>query len=358
MRKKMGLGILYTAIGLFQFLQVFLAVTVYVEISDNIFISPGSTILFTSTLFAILLVYIKEDAAETRKLIYALIIANLVMAVLLYSINWNVYNIAKVNTSFVSLEFFNLNSWVLFMGTIILFVDSILIIVLFEFISKYVRPLFLRICITMVLVLSFDAIAFSIGSFWGSEKLMTSIYSGLISKNAAAIVLSIFYTVYLKYIEKVDFDPHFFNMYNIFKTFSYKQKYNEIGKAIEVSENRYRMLTNISPSGIFLTNINGEIIFINPSWSKISGLSQREAINNEWFTAVHPDDRILVQNEWNLAVSNKLACHSKFRFTHKNGTVNWVLCQLIPEKDSDSIVTGFVGTITDITEIKKMQTTA
>ena len=69
MRSRFGLSPLYITLGVFQPVQTILAATVYVEILPGLIISPGSVIMFTATLFVILLVYIFEDATETRKAI-------------------------------------------------------------------------------------------------------------------------------------------------------------------------------------------------------------------------------------------------------------------------------------------------
>src|SRR5215813_8482214 len=82
LRHKIGLVPFYMALAGLQQLQTVLALTVYVQIVPGIAISPGSTVLFTGMLFTILLVYIREDAAEARKLIYGLLAANLTVATL------------------------------------------------------------------------------------------------------------------------------------------------------------------------------------------------------------------------------------------------------------------------------------
>lgn len=141
-RKVVGGGALYTTLGLFQFIQFFLASTLYFKISKNIIVSPGSTILFSVSLFAVLLIYIKEDASEARKLIYALVISNLLLCFLLLSFRLNLEGAYAYNPFKISTEFFYTNVLVMLTGTFILFVDSILIIFIFEFVSKQISDLF------------------------------------------------------------------------------------------------------------------------------------------------------------------------------------------------------------------------
>jgi len=72
LRFRFGLTPLYITLGVFQPIQVFLASSIYAEILPGVVVSPGSVIMFTASLFAILLVYIREDALEARKAIYGI----------------------------------------------------------------------------------------------------------------------------------------------------------------------------------------------------------------------------------------------------------------------------------------------
>lgn len=347
----MGLSLLYMTLGLFQFLQVFLSLAVYVEILDGVFMSPGATVLFSSTLFAILLIYIKEDTNEVRKIISALIIVNVMTALLLFSVQWNLNNNFQINSEMVSETFFGNRVWVIVVGTLLLFLDSLLIVFIYELISKILSNLWLRIYLTMMLVLSFDAILFSMIAFWDVDDISSRIYSGLISKNIIVIPFSIIFTIYLKYIEKDIYQPNFLNAHDVLHSLTYKQKFEKIEKAMVLSETRYQMLTKISPAGIFLTDTEGKIIFVNPSWCKIAGIPQKGAINNKWFESVHPDDIAKVRQKWDRAIHFQEELYNRFRFVHKDGTIILGLSQLIPEFDKSNRLTGFVGTVTDVTNM-------
>lgn len=78
MRGTFGLAPIYTTLGVFFQLSNLLAATIYLRITPEILVSPGSVVLFPASIFAVLFIYIREDAAEARKLIYALVATNLV----------------------------------------------------------------------------------------------------------------------------------------------------------------------------------------------------------------------------------------------------------------------------------------
>lgn len=358
----MGLSLLFTALGLFQYMQVFLASTIYIEISKGIFVSPGSSVLFTGSLFAVLIVYIKEDAIAIRKIIYALLSANIIMSILLYSFSWNVIGTEIYNPLNVSAKLFSTNSWVLFVGTLTLLLDSLLIIFSYEFISKFTKSLFFRIFLSMMIVVSFDAICFSVGSFWNSENLKTILFSGIIAKNSASLFYSFIFYIYLKYIDKEAYSSKQMRFNDLFQTFTYRQKYEIITnekfqkeKEFIESESKYQTLANISPVGIFQTNVEGKTIYVNPQWCKISGVLENEALDDDWLNAVHPLDRENVMRNWTEAVSKTKVSTAEYRFLHKDASVAWVLGYAIPILDNENEIIGYIGTITDITERKKLE---
>ena len=353
LRTTFGVGLLFATMGLFQFMQALLASTIYYRITDNLLISPGSSVMFPATLFAVLLLYIKEDASVTRRLIYALVTANIVMSVLLLSFRFNIEGSYQFNNFNLSSVFFDGNALVLLIGTLALFFDSLLIIFSFEFISKYTTNLFLRMSFTMVIGLSFDAIFFAFGTFWYFDNVTSFLESGLLSKIFSAIFYSIIFSLYLKYIDKEDYQPKFLTFKDAFHALTYKQKFIEAERAVQLSETRYKTLTNISPVGIFMTKANGKTIFVNPKWCEISGMKYEDALGDGWLKSVHPDDVSKLKNGWYTDAEERRASYSEYRFINKkDGSIKWVLGQAIPEYDENNKITGYVGTITDITEIK------
>lgn len=126
-------------------------------------------------------------------------------------------------------------------------------------------------------------------------------------------------------------------------------------KELEESEKRYEALTRVTPVGIFRTDIEGKTTFVNNTWSKISGLSYEEAIGDGWLNAVHPDDKGLLASNWEIVTSLSKTSTADYRFIHKDGSVVWVIGQAVPEYNAKNEVVGYIGSITDITERKKVE---
>lgn len=120
--------------------------------------------------------------------------------------------------------------------------------------------------------------------------------------------------------------------------------------AVFESERRYHTLTEVSPVGIFRTDVNGYTTYVNPRWCEISGLSEEKALGNGWLNAVHYDDKNSLFENWKKATVKKENSLSEYRFVRPDGSIKWVMGQAIPEKNAKNEVVAYIGTITDITE--------
>ncbi|MEW6314393.1 MAG: EAL domain-containing protein [Pseudomonadota bacterium] len=126
-------------------------------------------------------------------------------------------------------------------------------------------------------------------------------------------------------------------------------------EALRESELRFRLLAKLSPVGIFQTDEHGGWRFMNQRCREICGLSTHDAQGEGWQAAVHPDDREHVVAEWRRAVEQHQQFSLEFRFQHAAGTVTWVLAQAVAEIREPPHLMGYIGTITDITNLKQAE---
>lgn len=115
----------------------------------------------------------------------------------------------------------------------------------------------------------------------------------------------------------------------------------------------YETLTEASPVGIFHTDAAGLTTYVNPRWSQIAGVPTEQALDNAWLHAVHPEDRDKLSREWDEATKVQRTSTADYRFIRPDGSIVWVLGQAVPEKGIDGQVIGYVGTITDVTDLKR-----
>lgn len=132
-------------------------------------------------------------------------------------------------------------------------------------------------------------------------------------------------------------------------------KINQHEQATEVlraSELLFHTLAKAAPVGIFRTDANGDCLYVNDRWAEISGLTCEAALGRGWIETLHPDDRDRMLAAWYSAEDYGVFFNAEYRFIKPDGRVTWVLGQGMKEKSEAGEITGYVGTITDITERK------
>ncbi|MBK5273349.1 MAG: PAS domain S-box protein, partial [Bacteroidia bacterium] len=140
------------------------------------------------------------------------------------------------------------------------------------------------------------------------------------------------------------------------KTFGVNQDITDYKKAEEALSNnelRFRTLTSNAPVGIFQTDVNGKTSYVNETWLRYTGLEMNEALGEGWTAVVHPDDRNELIEEWNNKSKKGLKLSSEYRLINKKGNIRWVSGEAIPLFNNTRKITGYIGTLSDITERKK-----
>jgi PAS domain S-box-containing protein len=128
----------------------------------------------------------------------------------------------------------------------------------------------------------------------------------------------------------------------------------QIELELKASQLQFMTLAEMSPVGIFRTRSDGYTSYVNPKWTELSGLSFEEALGDGWLNSVHPEDKNKVSKNWQSRLRNAKNSLAEYRFLKPDGTINWVLGNAVSEI-IDGEHKGYIGTITDITEIKNTQ---
>jgi len=229
-RGVLGLAPIYTTVGVFYYLATLLAGTTFVKVG-GLLMSPGSVALFPASLFAVLLVYIREDAQEARNMIYGLLAANVSASLLGLLVSQHLQGPLAFNPLALPPELFVQSPRLFIVGLLALFADAILIILVYEAVSRYVRPLFLRIWLSLALVLVFDTLLFVTGGFVEHPAYREILLSGVLGKVAAAMVYTAALALYLPRVRAVEAPtvggvrP---GIGDLFQVLTYRQKYEAL----------------------------------------------------------------------------------------------------------------------------------
>lgn len=135
-----------------------------------------------------------------------------------------------------------------------------------------------------------------------------------------------------------------------------RRKASEAERALRVSEERFRKLTELSPVGIYLTNARQECVYVNEHWSIITGISAEMAIGRDWRISLQVESDDNAQQATILfAEDPDRPLSFETQIKRADGSECWVIAQMLPQYDSEDVLTGHVGVITDITQRKQSE---
>ncbi len=130
----------------------------------------------------------------------------------------------------------------------------------------------------------------------------------------------------------------------------------EAEKALRQSEQKYQTIARVSPVGIFQADAAGNNIYLNERGCEITGLSLEEARGAGWNQTIHPEDSDRVTGEWERSLREHRMLTSEYRLLRPDRTVRWVLCQSVALRDESKEVTGYLGTLSDISDRVEAET--
>src|SRR5258706_3806256 len=126
-------------------------------------------------------------------------------------------------------------------------------------------------------------------------------------------------------------------------------------EALRKSEQRFRALVENSADGIAINSGDRSALLVSPSVTRLLGYSLEEYYGMKRNDLVHPDDRELVQREWDelLREPGKVV-KTEQRVRHKDGSWRWIE-RISHNLLDDPSVKGIVGNFRDITEQKQAE---
>ena len=229
LRHRVGLGVFICALGAMHFLETYLAAVLYLKFPFGIAISPGSSVLFTGKLIMLLLLYIREDAASVRQPIYGLLLGNFLMVGLVFVMRYHDVVAIGPGTG-PDFSFMDQMGWLMVWGTMLLFIDSILIILLYESLAhRFAGHTTLRIWLSAMAVLTFDQVGFFLALHVFVGAPYSVLVGGWLAKMASALCFSILTGLYLRWFERpleADRVPPL--VADVFDSLTYRERYEDL----------------------------------------------------------------------------------------------------------------------------------
>lgn len=115
----------------------------------------------------------------------------------------------------------------------------------------------------------------------------------------------------------------------------------------------YKEIANSSPNLLWLSDANGKYIFFNKAWLNYRGSSLEDEINCNRKEGVFPGDFKRIQNIISSGYENQKPYKVEYRLKNHQGEFRWMLENANPWFDAQNHFVGFMGTCTDIHNLKE-----
>lgn len=131
---------------------------------------------------------------------------------------------------------------------------------------------------------------------------------------------------------------------------------NRSQAALKQSEEKYRSVVNSVQEVIFQQDIEGNWQFLNSAWNEITGFSIEESLGTNFLDYIHPDDRQTKLALWQPLIEGKKEyIEDEIRYLTKNGEIRWMEVFVRRVLNTDGNLSGFAGTLNDITRRKQVE---
>lgn len=122
--------------------------------------------------------------------------------------------------------------------------------------------------------------------------------------------------------------------------------------AIRQNQAELAAVNDASPLGMIRTDGQGRCTYVNRAFETITGRTRAELPGHAWLAAVHPNDRAILRTALEQLRRTRAPFQDAVRCVRPDGTVVWLSVQIAPVL-VDGRIEGFVGTLDDITLVRK-----
>ena len=130
-----------------------------------------------------------------------------------------------------------------------------------------------------------------------------------------------------------------------------------VEEALMQSRKRLENILIASPVIVFETDPMGNLLFASELWERLIGYPFETMKGRRYTDILHPGDRDRVAQYMKQHIRQKEIGGTEARIIRPDGSVLWIFGQSVTVDNSDGSIHGYVGTITDITERKKIEET-
>ncbi|HUQ64232.1 MAG TPA: response regulator [Acidimicrobiales bacterium] len=122
-----------------------------------------------------------------------------------------------------------------------------------------------------------------------------------------------------------------------------------LSREVQQSADQLRLLTEAAPIGIFQTDVENRYVYTNPRWSELTGVPSEEAAGRAWDTVLNPEDRAELAAKMATESVSRTELSHRFQIMSTTGSSRVLLLTSRPISDTHGGISGWVGTLADIT---------
>ncbi len=122
----------------------------------------------------------------------------------------------------------------------------------------------------------------------------------------------------------------------------------EAAETLRRATERYRSLVQAGNQVVWVTDPTGRVAEDAPEWRWITGQSAAEYLAEGWLGAVHPDDRVRIEQDWLDCVGTGTVFDGSYRVRTKTGSYRHYDVRAVPI-ERDGVIVEWMGASTDVT---------
>jgi PAS domain S-box-containing protein len=129
----------------------------------------------------------------------------------------------------------------------------------------------------------------------------------------------------------------------------------EIESALLESEARFRNMADTAPVMIWVVGPDKQAAFFNKGWLAFRGRTLEQELGGGVEEGIHPDDADRCAATYSAAFAARVNLQMEFRLRRADGEYRSVLCNGVPRFAPGGVFAGYIGCVTDVTDLKLAQ---
>jgi len=129
----------------------------------------------------------------------------------------------------------------------------------------------------------------------------------------------------------------------------------EIESALLESEERFRNMADTAPVMIWVIGPDKQPTFFNKGWLAFRGRTLEQELGGGVEEGIHPDDADRCAATYVASFAARGNLQMEFRLRRADGEYRSVLCNGVPRFAPGGVFAGYIGCVTDVTDLKRAQ---